>query len=229
MFPSACWLKYILLSIVLNTFDNLTSTYFANLISQYYILFQPKKVEILQAWSNQAVLSQWPHLVVGALHFNTPPLLPLLKVNEICYFIFSCPSLLTYFSYFHLSLQHFFPSLPNPCPEKLSSLSLKANVYAQVINLLCSTYTRKKRQVASQVKTGLQKQWWWTINPFPEDNMVALLPQTLLRHHPALETALIASSSERGHHPPQNASKLTTGGANAVSVLQSRFGSPMPK
>lgn len=37
----------------------------------------------------------------------------------------------------------------------------------------------------------------------------------------ALEMALISSSSERGHHPPQNASKLATRDARSVSVLQS--------
>lgn len=35
----------------------------------------------------------------------------------------------------------------------------------------------------------------------------------------ALELALISSSSERGHHPLQNASKLARGDARLVSVL----------
>lgn len=35
----------------------------------------------------------------------------------------------------------------------------------------------------------------------------------------ALEMVLISSSSERGHHPSQNASKLARGNARSVSVL----------
>lgn len=36
-----------------------------------------------------------------------------------------------------------------------------------------------------------------------------------------LEMALISSSSERGHHPPQNASKLARSNARSMSLLQS--------
>lgn len=43
----------------------------------------------------------------------------------------------------------------------------------------------------------------------------------------ALEMAPIFSSWERGHHPPQNASKLAIRDARSVSVMQSLFWSAM--
>lgn len=52
-----------------------------------------------------------------------------------------------------------------------------------------------------------------TENPGPTTRPVTV-PQT-----GALKEALISSSSERGHHLPQNASKVATGNARLVSLL----------